>query len=58
MDLDAAVAEEAMKAVLDGFSLDIDMAAIQANVEAGAELGQLDPGKLNLDDVVVRDFTT
>lgn len=57
VDLDPAVAEEALKAELDGFSLDIDMAAIQANVEAGAELGQLDPGKLDLDEVVVRDFT-
>lgn len=55
-ELDEDVARSALEQVGPALSLEIDMPGIEENVRAGAELGQLDPDTLDLEQLIVRDF--
>ncbi|MQA85673.1 MAG: hypothetical protein GEV03_13865 [Streptosporangiales bacterium] len=52
------LARKALRAEADGFTLEIEPAAIEENVRAGVELGQLDAKKLDLNSVIVKDFVS
>jgi len=56
VELDEAVARKALSDVAPYLDFKIDMAGIEENVRAGADLGQIDASSLNLDDVIVKDF--
>jgi NitT/TauT family transport system substrate-binding protein len=55
IDIPVEVARSTLTLAAEGLSLQIDRAAIQAVVDAGLELGQLQEG-LDLDTVIVPDF--
>lgn len=55
-ELDEAVARSALEQLGPALSLEFDMPGIEENVRAGAELDQLDPDTLDLDQIIVRDF--
>jgi NitT/TauT family transport system substrate-binding protein len=54
--LEDPVARDALEQYAPAMGFEIDMAGIEENVKAGAELGQLDPDAVDLDVIVVPDF--
>lgn len=54
-ELDEQVARTSLEAAAPSFTLELDMPAIEENVRAGADLGQLD-ANLDLNQVIVRDL--
>jgi len=54
--LDEATAHAALKQYAPFLSFEIDMAGIEENVRAGADLGQLKAAAVNLDKIVVTNF--
>ncbi|GAB3745160.1 ABC transporter substrate-binding protein [Nocardiopsis nanhaiensis] len=52
------VARSTLEQTRPAFSLEIDRAGIEENVVAGSELGQLDPDQIDLDDIIVDEFST
>ena len=50
------MARATLELASNGLSLEIDRAAVEEVVAAGAELDQLDPDSLNLDEIILTDF--